>query len=152
MNKKLLHKLHQRNNRLVMIKKNRIYLIFFFILFLSIKGNSQSHSEIGAQLDGENSLYFKKKDFKKKTKLESIERVDINYGEKIKTDSFNILVIRKNKIVFHSHNKGGDFNKKIIAFFDKLVVGDKILFIDIYATSKLSRRTTYLAPLEYNIN
>lgn len=135
-----------------MLQKCRILSLIFATSFCYAQIDAQTRTEFFAQINGRNSGFFNKEEFKTVKGIESFEWADVNHAEKRRTDSFTVLIIRKNTVIFYSKNVGEVFNKKIVSSFQSLLLGDKILFIDIYATSFFSRRSTYLYPIECTIN
>ncbi|MDB5209789.1 MAG: hypothetical protein JWQ30_616 [Sediminibacterium sp.] len=76
-----------------------------------------------------------------------MQRVSLSHAERINVDSFSVLITRNDNSIYNFRNKGAYFEKSVHDMLERLQLGDKVLFFDIYATG-LNKKIILLSPLE----
>ena len=103
-----------------------------------------------AQVGGKGSGNMIKGEFLVQQGVGGLRKLSATHWEPIQVDSFQILVLRDTSVVLRYSNKGNLFEAKLKILLKKLMVSDRILIYDIYATDVGSIKV-YLSPLEYKI-
>jgi hypothetical protein len=73
-----------------------------------------------------------------------------NHWYPILVDSFKVIHIRRDDILFQYSNKGSYFDSILVSHFKGLMSGDRILIYDIRATD-VGNKKVFLHPLEFRM-